>query len=151
LNRFAPHECEDAEQVTALARSIAWTVGAFQNWHFGKIKRTDTVDTGCIHAKLVRVRPSLVMRVDSADRAEIVFRGVGVELVAAEPVVTLDEGYVTNPSRYSNSSAHPAIRTVAAAGGIQTVCECDLELHNTTMARRFHRLNSNLASASGTR
>jgi hypothetical protein len=151
LSRFAPHECEYAEQVTTLALPITWMVGAFQNWHFGKIKRVDTVDTGCIHAKLVRVRPSLVMRVNSADGTEIVFRGVGVELVAAEPVFTLDEGYVTNPSRYSNSSAHPAIRTVAAARGVQTVCECHLELHNTAMARRFHRLNSNLASASGTR
>ena len=52
--------------------------------HLSQIERVDPLKTGEVVAIFRRIGSALVIGVDAADAAEVVFRGAGVELVAAK-------------------------------------------------------------------
>ena len=61
--------------------AISKMIDSVQYWNFAKLIRIDPFQARNIESKLLRIRPSLVMSVNSANGTKIVFGGHGVELI----------------------------------------------------------------------
>ena len=59
-------------------------VDSIQRFHFAKLERVHSLQAGHVVTVLVRMRSTLMMRVDATDRTEVVFRGLGIELIQGE-------------------------------------------------------------------
>ena len=57
--------------------------------HFLEIERRDAFEASDIHAELIRIRASLVVRIDPADGAEVMLGGLCVKAVGSELVFAL--------------------------------------------------------------
>ncbi len=77
------------------------------------VKRVNILKTSDIETELLWIRASLVVGVDSTGGAEIVFRCVGIELVAAKMVGAFDDSQSADGSRGHDAAASFAHRTVA--------------------------------------
>jgi hypothetical protein len=73
--------------------------------------------------------------VDPAFRAEIMLRGVGVELIDAQNVLPGDDREAFEFGRDSDCAPHPAVRTSAATRCVQTVREGDMKPDRSAVAR----------------
>lgn len=60
-------------------------------WHVRDIERVYTFETAHVVAIFVRIRAALVMRIDAAIGAEIVFRRFGVELIQLQHIMPFDD------------------------------------------------------------
>lgn len=76
---------------------------------FRKIKRAYTDQACSVDAELIRIRPPLVMRVNTAFRAKVVLGGVRVELVKPECLLTRNDTEFFKGRRNDNCSPHSAI------------------------------------------
>lgn len=107
--------------------------------YFAEIEGRYAFQAGDIDPKLVRVRASLVMRVDAALRAKMMLRDTGVEAVGGELVRSLEHLETTYAAGDSNRSSHPAYRTSAAARACKALGQFRSELNRTAVAGAVHR------------
>lgn len=71
-------------EVTSHSRTglfVCRVVDAIQDDHFWKIKRAHAVNNGYVDPKLGRVRASLVVRIDAANRTKVMPSRFCVELI----------------------------------------------------------------------
>src|SRR6056297_3015711 len=99
------------------------------------LTRVYTFERAKIDSVFFRVRPPLVMGVDTADGTEIMFRGAGVPLVERELVRTEHYFQVGQGHTYGRRAA-PAAETAIAAVGIAEICpkRYDPQFHSAAMA-----------------
>ncbi len=74
-------------------------IHTIQDRNIFNVVRAHTFKTGNIEAVLLRIRTALVMGVDPARPAEIVFRRPGIELVDGQRLMTLDHLQVSQAYR----------------------------------------------------
>jgi hypothetical protein len=110
---------------------------AIHDLNLWKIEGADALDTGDVDAELVGVRAALMMGVDAAGLAEIVFRRAGVELVERQIVFALNELDIRKLRRHRGRTAHPAIGTGAAPDRIELVRQPKPEPDGAAMAGRI--------------
>jgi hypothetical protein len=79
-----------------------------------------------------------MMRVGAAPRAEVVLRHAGIEPVNGQRLFAGVERDAGDVGRHCHRAAHPAIRTGATAGGIESVGQFHSEAHGTAVTCRFH-------------
>ena len=82
------------------ARHCRRGAGAVEDDDLCEIERRNTFQAGDVDAQLVGVRAALVMRVNAADRAEMMFRSFRVEAISRElssPCVRLELSGLTSP------------------------------------------------------
>ena len=70
---------------------IGWVPMSIMDDELAEIERRNAFEAGSVDPELVGVRAPLVMRVDAADRTEMVFRGIRVEAIRREIVFTLQD------------------------------------------------------------
>lgn len=87
---------------------------AFEHRHAGEVERADALKAGDVDADFVGVRAAAVMRVDAADRTEVMLGGPGVELIQAQNLGAVRHGEVLQQRADDDSAAHPAERAIAA-------------------------------------
>ena len=61
--------------------------------NFSKIEGTES-QTGCIHTELIRVGAPLMMRIDPAVSAEMMFRDPGVEPIGTKHILPCQKGEI---------------------------------------------------------
>lgn len=90
-------------------------IDAIAYWHITDIKRVDALQAADVVTVFLRIGSALMMRVDTAPRAEIMFGGPGVEFVALQVFLTLD--YVNSRQRNGSDDGafSAADRAIAAA------------------------------------
>lgn len=81
LCRFIPKHSRDIRTVRSIIGRMAIAV---IDHDLRKIERRHSFKTGGVYSKLIRVRATFVMRVYSANGAEIMFCDARVELIARE-------------------------------------------------------------------
>lgn len=109
-------------------------INPVENRNRGKIERAYIPEAGDIDAILPRVRPSLMMRIDTASGAKKVFGGFRVELINGQQILPFDDRNPVERRRNRNSAAHAAIGTIASPYATQAVGKRHAELHRPTMA-----------------
>jgi hypothetical protein len=88
-----------------------------------------------VEAVLVGVRAALVVRMDSADAAELVLGGVGVEFVALEMLYPLHDTKPGERHRSHHRPFAPADRAVTPPWALDAVGKIKLQLHGAAVAR----------------
>lgn len=88
--------------------------------HLPKIEGRDACQAGGIYAELVRVRPPLVVRVDTALGTEVVLGRLGIEAVGRELVLALIDSERVRRRGHRDCTPHPTDRACAAPGGGKT-------------------------------
>ncbi len=94
---------------------IARMMDSVDCWDISKIKWVDAFKAGDIKSKLLRVGAALMMGVNPADRAEIVFGCHRVELVHAEHVGALCDRQAIKRDGGNDCATSTAHRTIATA------------------------------------
>jgi|SRR4029079_8165732 len=83
--------------------------------HLAKVEGRQTFEASDIDAELVRVRAALVVRINAADRAEMMLRGLRVEAISRKPVLALRDPERVGRRGHRHCPAHPADRAGATA------------------------------------
>lgn len=94
---------------------------AFQHRHFTKVEWAQAIDAGHIHPVLGWNRASRVKRVDAAQRAKIVLRLPGVELIERQFVGAFVDVQILEVGRDCDGAAHAAVRAVASASAAEPI------------------------------
>jgi len=100
---------------------------AVKNHHFGEIEGAYALYAGNINAELAWVRASLMVRIDTADLAEIMFRRSGVELVKRQVFLASDEFNVRKLCRNGNSAPYSAIGARTPSDRVELIRQADME------------------------
>jgi hypothetical protein len=104
-------------------------IDAIRDRHLMEIEQANPVQASRVDGIQTLVRSPLVMRVYSAARTEEVLRRAGMEAIARQRILALQE---LDPARlrHDNDGAlHPAVRARAAEDRIEAVDECCFETH----------------------
>ena len=113
--------------------AVGRVVDAIGGRDIPKFERIHALNAGHVHRELVRVRPSFMVRIDPADRAEIVFGSFGVELVETNTIGAAQNGKSFQGDRGDNSAPAHAHRTVATTQIFKTIGQRNLELNTPAM------------------
>jgi hypothetical protein len=109
-------------------------IDAVHDGHLVEIEWAYSVQASHVYGVQRLVRSSLMMRVYSAAGTEEVLRGAGMEAVACQSILTLQELDPTHLRHDNDGASHPAVRAGAAADRIETVAQRRLETHRAAMA-----------------
>jgi hypothetical protein len=109
-------------------------IDAIHDRHVREIERADPVQAGHVDGIEVLVGPPLVMGVDSAAGTEEVLRRSGMEAVACQRVLALQESDPAHLGHGDDGAAHAAVGAGAAADRVEAVAERHLEAHGAAMA-----------------
>jgi len=103
------------------------------NHHLAEIERRQALEASGIYAELVRIRAALVVGIDAADRAEMMFSRSSVEAVCGEFVFALMylESLMGRGDRHR--PAHPANAAGATTRRRQTEWQFGSELDSAAM------------------
>jgi hypothetical protein len=88
-------------------------INSINDRYLTKLERVYTVQTGHIESILVRVRPLLVMRIDPTNRAKVVLRCHGIELIQGQLVLPLGDLEARQFNRGCYRATPSAHRTIA--------------------------------------
>src|ERR1035437_10765907 len=99
------------------------------------LKRIDAFQAPNVIPVLPRIGTALMVSVDATDRTEVVLRSHGIELVQAQDTLALDNLEACERNRRDYRSLPPADRTVAPAGGHDSIRENEVQHHRPAMAR----------------
>ena len=118
-----------------LTLSITGMIDSVQYWDGSKVTRVDSFEAGDVVSKLLRIGPTLVMRINSANRAKIVLRRNRVELIHGELGGTFCDGQPIKCDRCDDSATHGAHGAIAAARALNSIGKTEFELNLPAMAR----------------
>lgn len=111
---------------------IIWVIYSIFHNQIGEIKRTNSLQASCIHAKFSRIRPSLMVGVYPTMRTKIVFYGLGMKPVHCKLFFSL---YQLDLIRTDNHCTfHSTIRAIAANCRLEILREVCLEPHGAAVA-----------------
>jgi hypothetical protein len=119
-------EAERAGLAGGLA-GVVRVVEAVGDGHCGEVEGADALEAGDIDGVEGLVGAALVVGVDAAAGTEEMLRRPGVEAIAGERVLTLEDGDPPHGRHGHHSAAHPAVGAGATADGVEPVGEGDLE------------------------
>ena len=128
---------EDQGACSCQRKSVRGMVRTVVHRHRLKIERADSFEACDIDTVLLGIRTPLVMGVDATTRAEVMLRGVAVELVEAEQFAALGNIDAVQIRRHCNPPTHATVRTVTTPRGAKPVGEPHGEPHSSAMARAF--------------
>ena len=103
--------------------------------YLGEIEGTDALKASDVHTVFLRVRPPLMMCVNPAPAAEIVFRNPRVELIKRQQISPFHDLEIMQMGRHGNAATHPTQRAIAPPGRGQALGQGDFETDTLTMAR----------------
>jgi len=78
------------------------------DYDFPEIEGRHPLQAGDVYSQLTGVRTALVVRVDTADSAEVMLGRLGIEAVGREPVLTFGHPETLGGRRHRHRAAHPA-------------------------------------------
>lgn len=126
-------EAQDAEQARWLS-GVGGVLDSVHDLHLGEVEGAGPFDAGDVDSVLGRVRPPLVVGVDAAGLAEVVFRCAAVEFIEGQVVLTCDEFDIRPVRRDGDGPPHSAIRAGAAADGVEPVRQPDVKPDRSAVA-----------------
>lgn len=106
---------------------------SIEHWELMKIKWGDAFEAGGIDAKLMGVRAAFMVRVDAANRAKMMLRGLGIETIGRKIVLASCDPELLGRRGQSYGSAHCADRTGASSSRSKTFGQRDGELDSSAM------------------
>ena len=106
---------------------------AIHHLNLWKIKGAYALNASDVYPKLLGRRPPLMVRVDPASLAEIVFRCVRIELVKRQVFRAFDDVDATQRHRGNHRAFAPANRTIAAPWINDAIRQVKLQFHRTAM------------------
>lgn len=113
---------------------VVWMVDAIRDRHFKEIEWANPIEAGDVQGILAVVGSSLMVGVYAATRAEEVLHGSGIEAVARQHILALQDPDPACSCHDNDGAAHPAIGTGTAADRIEAVAERRLEPYRAAMA-----------------
>jgi len=113
---------------------IRWMVDAVIGRNVRNGKRIYPLKAANVVAILLGVGAALVMSVDAAIAAEVVFGGVRVELIEPQVLGALNDADAAQWHRGNDGALAPANGTIAAPGVNDAVWEIQFQFHRPAMA-----------------
>jgi len=109
-------------------------IDAIEDRHLTQLKGVHPFEARHIESKLTGIRAALVMGVDAAHRAEVVFGRHGVELVEGQFVRTLYDSEAIERHTCGDGTSPAAEGAIASPWILKTVGKHDLELNRPAVA-----------------
>lgn len=107
---------------------------AIRDGNLRKIEGTDTFDASDVDTELARVRAALMVGIDPAGLAEIVFSGARMKLITRQIIFALDKFDIRQVCRGGDRTPHPAIGARTATDGVEFVRQPNAEPYGTAVA-----------------
>jgi len=109
-------------------------IDAIRHGHFMEIEWAYPVQARHVDGIQVLVRSPLMMRIYSAAGTEEVLRCSGMEAIACQRILALQELDPAHLRRDNDGASHPAVGAGAAQDRIEAVAERRFETHRAAMA-----------------
>ena len=112
---------------------VGWMMCTIRHTNLLKIKRAYSFQAGDVDPILARVGATLVVGINTALRAEIMFCRAGVKLISRQVLSARKNSNSIYICRHRDGTPHPAKRTVTATCCMQTLCQPDVETDGTAV------------------
>ena len=109
-------------------------IGAVTDRDLAQVIRIDTFQAANVITVLVRIGATLMMGINPAITAEVMFRGAGIELVKLQLTLALDDMDSLLRHGRDYCAAAAAHRAIAAAGVDDTIRQIKLQNHRAAVA-----------------
>lgn len=114
--------------------AVVRVVDAVGDGDFGEIEWADAIEAGDVDGVEGLVGAALVVGVDAAAGTEEMLRGAGVEAIAGERVLALEDLDSAHGRHGDDGAAHSAVGAGAAADGVEAIGEGDRETDGAAVA-----------------